>query len=126
MKKDKSTLNSVENDFPNRNDMETAISNGIFQTDQNFRANEFIEEERIPTVQCYNCQNFGHIGKTCKSAPKCGKCAGNHSTGDCNSEEPTCANCQSRHASNDPNCDAYLNHARNVYHQRNDPLPRHL
>ena len=126
VKKDQSTLNTVKIDFPNRNDMERAITNGIFLNDQYFRPNEFIEEERIPIVRCYNCQNFGHIAKTCKSAPKCGKCAGNHSAGDCNSEEPTCANCQSRHASNDPNCEAYLNHAKKVYHQKNVPLPKHL
>ena len=125
VKEDKSTLNAVKTDFPNRNDMERAISSGIFLNDQYFLANEFIEEKRIPIVRCCNCQNFRHIAKTCKSAPKCGNCAGNSSTGDCNSDEPTCANCQSRHASNDPNCDAYLNHARKVYHQRRH-LPDHL
>ena len=112
LKKDKITLNTVKIDFPNRNDIERAITNGIFLNNQYFRTNEFIEEGRIPIVRSYNCQNFGHIAKTCKSAPKCGKCAGNHSTGDCDSEEPTCANCQSRHASKDPNCEAYLNLAR--------------
>ena len=60
--------------------MERAITNGIFLTDQYFRTNEFIEEERIEIFRCYNCQNFRLIAKTCKSAPKCGKCAGNHST----------------------------------------------
>ena len=92
VKKIKSTLNTVKIDFSNQNDMERAITNRIFLNDQYFRTNEFIEGERIPIVRCYFCQNFGHIAKTYKSAPKCVKCAGNHSNGDCNSEEPTCAN----------------------------------
>ena len=93
VKKDESTLNTVKSDFPNRNNMERAITNRIFLNDQYFQANEFIEEERIPIIRCYYCQNFRHLAKLCMSAPKCGKSAGNHSTGDCNSEEPTFATC---------------------------------
>ena len=122
VKKDKSILNIVKIDFPNRNDMERAITSGNFRNDQYFRGNEFIEEERTPIVRCYNCQNFGHIAKTCMSAPNCGKCTGKHSTVDCNPEEPACAVCQSRHASNDPNCETYLNHARKDYQQRTFPF----
>ena len=43
VKKDRSTLKTVKVDFPNRNDMERAITNGIFLSDQYFRTNEFIE-----------------------------------------------------------------------------------
>ena len=124
VKKDKSTLNTVKYHFPNCNDMGRAITSGVFPNDLYFSANEFIEEERILIVRCYNCQNFGHIAKTCKSAPKCGKCAGQKCTGDCNSEKPSYANCQSRHVSNDRNWEVYLNHARKVFHQGNVPIPR--
>ena len=37
VKKNKSTLNTVKIDFPNRNDMERAITNGIFLNDQYFQ-----------------------------------------------------------------------------------------
>ena len=71
VEKDKSTFYTVKIDFSNRNDMERAVTNGILLKDQYFRANEFTEEERLPMVRCYNCQNFGHkpSAKTCKSAP---------------------------------------------------------
>ena len=50
VKKGKITLNTFKIDFPDRNDIERAITSRIFLNDQYFRANEFIEEKRIPIV----------------------------------------------------------------------------
>ena len=34
-------------------------------------------------MQCYNCQNFGHIAKTCTTSPRCRECAGCHQSKNC-------------------------------------------
>ena len=51
-------------------------------------------------VICHHCQGFGHMEKDCeekeKEDPRCGKCAGRHSTGDCKSEHVKCINCHKR------------------------------
>lgn len=36
------------------------------------------------TTQCFGCQRFGHIAKMCTQGSKCGQCAGDHNTKDCN------------------------------------------
>ena len=92
-----------------------------------FRAYEYNEEQKISIIRCYNCQVFGHVAKTCKNPPKCGKCANQHQTGDCEEGNAMkCANCQLNHAANDPFCEAYLDHASKVYKQRNIPIPSFL
>ena len=127
IKKDSTILITVKIDFRSPKDMEAAVRDGLFLNDQFFRAYEFKEEVKIPIVQCYNCQNFGHIAKTCRSPPKCSNCSGPHNTSECdNTKDRKCANCQSNHYANDPNCEAYLNHASKVYNQRNIPIPNYL
>ena len=49
-------------------------------------------KDRIHVIQCYHCQEFGHmVGKVyCKSKdkdPVCFYCAGNHSSKDCKSRK---------------------------------------
>ncbi|KAJ7731165.1 hypothetical protein DFH07DRAFT_694294, partial [Mycena maculata] len=34
-------------------------------------------------TQCFNCQGYGHITKSCKKAASCGLCAGGHATKVC-------------------------------------------
>ena len=58
-------------------------------------------------TRCYNCQDWGHISKTCRvKSKKCAKCAGNHDTSECNSrvEDMKCANCQGPHPSYSRDC----------------------
>ncbi|KAI1007038.1 hypothetical protein K3495_g1184 [Podosphaera aphanis] len=51
-------------------------------------------------MQCYNCQNYGHIAKVCTADAKCGYCAGTHNSRDCSKKQETrCVNCGKRHAS---------------------------
>ena len=38
-----------------------------------------------PPLQCYNCQHMGHPARYCKTATRCGCCAGNHDTWHCQS-----------------------------------------
>lgn len=51
---------------------------------------------------CYNCYRYGHLGKQCKSDPRCLKCKENHKTNDCTKHsQPTCFYCQDNHLTNE-------------------------
>ncbi|XP_048513496.1 uncharacterized protein LOC125501477 [Athalia rosae] len=53
-------------------------------------------EDHIRIMQCFKCQQFGHMAKDCRQADDvCGKCAGKHETRQCQMEDGTakCANC---------------------------------
>ena len=57
-----------------------------------------VEEFRTPisVQQCWNCQNFGHSAKTCRSETKCIICGESHHHKGCPNKEkkqPKCANC---------------------------------
>ena len=49
--------------------------------------------------QCYRCQGYGHKATVCTKAAKCGKCAGEHETRECNTEnpKPRCIHCNGEH-----------------------------
>ena len=49
--------------------------------------------------QCYKCQGYGHRAMVCTRPAKCGKCAGEHETRQCSSEEhkQQCAQCKGEH-----------------------------
>jgi hypothetical protein len=52
--------------------------------------------------QCFNCQQYGHVGSTCCNPKRCGHYAGSHQTRDCATslrDRRKCANCGSAHAS---------------------------
>ena len=71
-----------------------------------------VEEFQAPVsvVQCYNCQCFGHLAKTCTSKQKCLICGENHSHKGCPSREsrkPRCANCNGPHATSYKGCPEY-------------------
>ncbi|KAI0993775.1 hypothetical protein K3495_g14409 [Podosphaera aphanis] len=49
-------------------------------------------------MQCFNCQKYGHISKTCSAPSKCGHCAGDHNTRTCPGKQDTrCCNCGRKH-----------------------------
>lgn len=54
--------------------------------------------------RCYRCQKYGHIARLCPSEPACGRCAGSHAPGECNSAPKKCVNCGGPHTSGDPLC----------------------
>ncbi|KAJ5369360.1 uncharacterized protein N7496_009120 [Penicillium cataractarum] len=59
--------------------------------------------------QCFNCQQYGHIGTTCANAVKCVYCAEGHQSRDCPSKdtrENKCANCEGTHAAWSTECEA--------------------
>lgn len=53
-------------------------------------------KEYIDVVRCFKCQGYGHIGKVCRERKMtCGRCAGDHKTETCKTEqeEVACQNC---------------------------------
>ncbi|XP_074029634.1 uncharacterized protein [Leptinotarsa decemlineata] len=50
---------------------------------------------------CYNCFRYGHLGKQCKSKPRCIQCGEQHSSSDCQNSnpDPKCFNCGGSHLS---------------------------
>ena len=55
------------------------------------------QQKLVP--QCRNCQAFGHTKNYCNKQPRCVKCAGKHSTIECNREisQPKRSNCDGPH-----------------------------
>ena len=37
-------------------------------------------------TQCFNCQKYGHTGRSCRNPAACGHCAGRHQSKECNLE----------------------------------------
>src|SRR5204863_1177221 len=59
-----------------------------------------IAERYIPQCQikqCFKCQAYGHKANVCTRKVKCGKCAQEHETRECQSETTQCANCKGSH-----------------------------
>lgn len=57
--------------------------------------------------QCQRCQGYNHSHFTCKHAPRCRRCSGEHITAECDMapDQPAkCANCTGPHASNAMEC----------------------
>ncbi len=67
---------------------------------------EYFEKEcRIK--QCFKCQRYDHVNKTCKNSKKCEQCAQKHSTKDCRIaiDHRSCVNCENKHSTWSFQCD---------------------
>jgi hypothetical protein len=60
-----------------------------------FRPERYTPQCRIN--QCFNCQGYGHKANVCTRKTRCGKCAQEHDTRECESETMQCANCKDSH-----------------------------
>lgn len=49
--------------------------------------------EHTDITRCLKCQQFNHTKKFCKNDLKCGKCAADHETLQCENQENKCINC---------------------------------
>lgn len=63
--------------------------------------------------QCYNCQQYGHIGPGCVESPRCVYCAGAHQSRDCASRtneqgHDRCANCEGTHTAWSEDCEVRM------------------
>lgn len=73
------------------------------------------------TVQCHNCQKWGHATNNCHAKARCKHCAGSHATKDCNTKTSIkCANCQGPHTANDTTCPTYTQRTEWVEETRNN------
>ena len=55
-------------------------------------------------VQCFNCQQFGHMQSDCSRPRVCYKCGQQHENKECIVNKPKCANCKGEHPSNSKTC----------------------
>lgn len=66
---------------------------------------------RKSTLQCHNCQRFGHIKYACHDDPACFRCAGPHPSSECDAvagAESKCSNCTGPHPSTLRECPTRL------------------
>lgn len=73
--------------------------------------------------QCRNCQRYGHTAKFCYRMALCVKCAGNHSTKECEKPKavaPKCSNCHEAHPANYRGCIV----AKELQKRRNTTKPK--
>lgn len=94
-------------------DLEPAeINKDIFYVNSLLNTKIKIEEpykKRI-TIQCTNCQDYGHSRSYCAHPPRCVKCAANHPTSSCtktSDQPPVCALCQGNHTANYRGCQVH-------------------
>lgn len=76
-------------------------------------------QEYIGILRCYKCCGYYHFAKDCNKKETCGKCAGQHATKECISQEKKCVNCEDKiknfkiknlkadHSVYDNNCPCY-------------------
>lgn len=71
-------------------------------------------------TRCHRCQGFGHGTTGCHVRPKCVKCAGDHLTSECTTqqEKPKCANCLGEHTANFSGCQAYIDRLKYIESQK--------
>ena len=56
-------------------------------------------------MQCFKCQGFNHIAKSCKKEARCGCCTGQHNTSECTGDPPKkCINCKADHEAQSGGC----------------------
>lgn len=58
-------------------------------------------------AQCHRCQRFHHAQNSCRHAPRCVKCSGEHDTKECPKpleDPPKCVLCQGAHTANWTGC----------------------
>ena len=77
--------------------------------------------------RCYNCQDFGHMAKSCPTAelPSCGKCGDNHRTDHCTSEERNCVNCK-RHGIQETNHSVFFHNCPILVQHQEEEKKKHL
>lgn len=65
-----------------------------------------IEPYQFPTILCMNCCRFGHVKVTCRSSPRCFRCAQSHSGESCQviESEASCIHCSGRHFATNKSC----------------------
>ena len=71
------------------------IRNGCYINYLHYQPERFVPQFQI--MQCFNCCEYGHRAANCKRKSRCGKCAGNHNTKECNNTIVQCVHCKDSH-----------------------------
>jgi hypothetical protein len=71
-----------------------SLENGCYIDSLHYHAVRFTPQLKR---QCYKCYEYGHQATACKRNPRCGKCAGNHKTTECDSTTVLCLHCKGPH-----------------------------
>jgi hypothetical protein len=71
------------------------ISNKFLIDKQSFETEKYCPHLQLK--QCYKCHGFGHTAHNCGKSERCGKCADDHPTAECTSDERRCVNCRGAH-----------------------------
>ena len=67
-------------------------------------------------TRCTQCQQIGHLKKTCKNPAACVLCGGNTCpSGHCKNDTRKCVNCEQDHAASYKNCPAIKQHAKDNF-----------
>jgi hypothetical protein len=113
VKSDGKVLPLVEVIFSDLSDCQTLICGGFHLGFSRYRVERKLEIPKV--VQCYKCQQFGHISKFCSAAPRCLMCGEEHEhkPGDKCMKAIKCANCGGNHVSSYRGC-PYFKHAQEV------------
>ncbi|XP_064460926.1 uncharacterized protein LOC135370905 [Ornithodoros turicata] len=65
------------------------------------KVHEYVESP----VQCYHCQRFGHLARSCRWPLRCKFCSQPHTLKECTARrQPECANCEGPHAASHSLC----------------------
>ena len=102
---------------------DTLLKNGIYVNYQKF--NFELYNHKIKVTQCYNCQQLGHISKSCPQGKICVSCSSNnHDIDDngkpiCNSETKFCILCKGEHSNAYSRCPVKIDKINEIASRRN-------
>jgi hypothetical protein len=108
-------VGSVAVAFSTELEAKRAIQNRLYIAGVSVRVQKYISV--APTLQCPNCQGYGHLPNRCRQKLACSLCAEPHNTQShvcslckakgtsCKHLVPKCSNCQGPHKAIDPCCE---------------------
>ncbi|KAJ5413842.1 hypothetical protein N7509_000469 [Penicillium cosmopolitanum] len=107
--KEGAKLASVILEFSSPKSANKAIEEGVLWDSNRYQA--LLYDRGLRVRQCFNCQQFGHIGTSCADKTRCVYCTGEHQSRDCTSHKHNenswkCANCGGAHAAWSEECPA--------------------
>lgn len=90
----------------------------------------YVKPRSMVGVQCYNCQQYGHVSRNCGQSFRCVKCDQSHARGECGKDPeapPVCVNCKGPHTASYRGCsvaESYLQKLRNAKSTYNNMLKK--
>lgn len=111
----KRDINKFLISFPGKCDMNHITKNVKYVCDHKIRWEPFINKYK--SIQCRNCQRFGHSASNCGMIYRCVKCTNPHDVGQCQKkpeDSPQCINCDQKHSANFSKCQALIDFRENL------------